>query len=208
MKSTPKSKKLLAKLLSSYYGNPAKDLKIIIAPDPTMAAFIYEILKTAGHNSSLTPVFSLTQLHKSLSKSWKQGATHVVVSTTSVDLLHGLPVHIAVDLSLPTTHLVLNRDSAFYSSLQASPAKISTYGSHPSADTRIDRSKLYKKGSEAHLAHGTELIQVATYATGDSAVMNMAAATAVAKLLDVASETIADGLANYEPAPEQPSTKQ
>lgn len=200
MKTTPTRKKALAKLLTYYHGNPAKDLQIIVVSDDILGSLVNEVLLAAGHRSALIAPSSLARLHRSIARSWRDGATHAVISTTSTDLVYGLPVHIAVDLAVPTANLVLNRDSAFFSILESSPSKVITFGSHPSSDIRIDRSKLYKKGTEATLSHGAETVQVATFATGESAVNWLAAATTIAKLLNITPEILVDGLANYEPA--------
>lgn len=166
--------------------------------------------------------------HKLLSKSHNSGATHVVVeapaSALKKHVFHGVPVHIAtltsllppqpgyidgndyaadksILFSMQPHFIILNRDDPSFEEFSKFPAKTATtsFGQNKESNVRINRSKLYKKGTEANLTVGPATFDVATFVTGDQAVSYMAAATAVASLLDVPVDTIIDGIASYEP---------
>jgi UDP-N-acetylmuramyl tripeptide synthase len=224
------TKRLRNKFLSAYYGHPEKDLKIIAITGATGAAttarFIYEIIHASGEIASLLisppeKPLTATALHKFLSRAWRQGANFVVVEAPPTALTDqafaNLPIHIAIitdltnahpDLYTPllTTHpdhIILNRDDPHYDLLATHPAKITTttFGRHRDSLVRIDTSKLYKKGAEAHLIRGTELFEVATFIPGEQSPSLMAAAATAAKLLNIPTDHILDGIAAYEPTP-------
>lgn len=95
-----------AKLLSSYYGNPIRDMKLICitgtSGKATVAHFVHEILRAAGQHvavlASDDPI-KLSTLHKFLSEAWKAGSSYVVVTAPADSLknnvFYGLPVHVA-----------------------------------------------------------------------------------------------------------------
>ena len=101
-----KTGKLKAKILSTYYGHPIKDMKLICitgtAGTVEVANYVHEILKAAGQPvailASESP-FKVGALHKFLSTAWKAGANYVVVTAPAKslekDVFIGLPVHIA-----------------------------------------------------------------------------------------------------------------
>ena len=199
-----------------------------------VAHFLHKILLSGNNRATLilspdhSPLTAMN-LHSYLSKSLKSGADYVVIETPASiiknHVFHDLPIHMAILTDLPATApdqpsshdettlfnaapdlIVLNRDDPSFDHLSTSAAKtITSYGRHKDAATRINRSKLYKKGTEASIAYGTELLKVATFATGESAIHYLAAAVAVAKLLNISSDTIVDGLADYEPAVAPPA---
>ena len=116
-----KTGKIKAKLLSTYYGNPIKDMKLICITGSTgkveTANFVHEILKAAGQPVAIFASESeikMTALHKFLSTAWKAGANYVVVTAPAEslkkDVFYGLPVHVAAltnfvpsTLSAPTS---------------------------------------------------------------------------------------------------------
>ena len=65
--------------------------------------------------------------------------------------------------------------------------------------SRILSSKLYPRGTEATLSVRGDLVNVATFIPGETAVAYMASAVAVATAMGVRLEHIVDGLANYQP---------
>ena len=98
--------KLKAKALSTYYGNPIKDMKLICITGTTgkaeVAHFVYEILKAAGEQVEILAsdgALRVGELHKFFSEAWKAGANYVVVTAPAEslqeDVFYGLPVHIA-----------------------------------------------------------------------------------------------------------------
>lgn len=97
--------------------------------------------------------------------------------------------------------VVLNRDDAHYPEFAQFRGKNDTitYGASSDSELRIDRSKLYKKGVEASLAVANRYFTVASFLTGEPAVSYMACAAAIASGLNIAPDTIIDGIANYDP---------
>ncbi|MCL1839662.1 Mur ligase family protein [Candidatus Saccharibacteria bacterium] len=174
-----------------------------------------------------SPISTL-MLYRYLSKCLKSGATHVIIEAPAASIkkqvFYKLPIHMAVltntvspdiigtdiaDLVAQKSTLfqdsphfiVLNRDDPQYDHFSTFAAKTATttYGQHREAKTRINRSKLYKKGTEASLAHDSATFDVATFAIGEEAVALMAAAAAAANLLGVPDDIIVEGIASYEP---------
>ena len=162
----------------------------------------------------------------------KAKVDYVVLEVTSHALdqhkFATVPIHMAVMTNLTQDHLdyhhtmeeyartkgklfahepafiVLNRDDdwfEYFDTFQAGDQKI-TYGANDEAETKIERVKLYKKGSEATVVidHQTKL-ELATALPGRFNVTNMAAAAASAYLLGVSLDSIIEGVANLEGVP-------
>lgn len=233
----PKLQKSKAKLASTFYGNPAKNLKIIAVTGTTgkdtVAHLVHKILlahkiPTALILSPSSSSLTHANLQKLLAKSSENGASHVVVETPADALrkhiFHGVPIHIATLTSLlppqpgyidgndyqtdksilfsyEPQFIALNRDDPSFDHFTKFPAKTASvnYGQHRDATTRINRSKLYKKGTEANLTINGSSFDVATFVSGEQAVAYMAAAATVAALLDIPVDAIIDGIASYEP---------
>lgn len=101
-------------------------------------------------------------------------------------------------------YIVLNRDDPWYKYFERYDAADSkmTYGTDDTADTRISRVKLYKKGSEVELVFDTQThLKLATALPGRFNVYNLAAAASVAYLYQLPLEAIAEGVANLESVP-------
>lgn len=232
-----KLQKTKARLLSSYYSNPAKDLKIFAITGSTgrdiTAHYLQEILKSRDPKTGLIiDPTSATALYKKLYKIWKTGTDHVVVSVSSTALashiFYGLPIYAAVltddSSSAPQTDTtdapnepvsdaksilfntqpffsILNYDDPSYELFAKYPSKTATlsFGHARSADLKVNRFKLYKKGTEANLSFNSETFDVATYVTGEECVPYMAAAAAAALAVEFPSDAIIDGIASYEP---------
>lgn len=100
--------------------------------------------------------------------------------------------------------IVLNRDDEwfdFFNKYPASGQKI-TYGSHEESEARIDRVKLYKKGSEATVVIDRQTtLELATALPGKYNVYNMTAAASLAYLLGIDLQHIIEGVANLEAVP-------
>lgn len=157
---------------------------------------------------------------------------YVVLEVTSHSLeqhkLSTVPIEVAVMTNLTQDHLdyhktmeryaaakgklfenhpkfiVLNRDDEwfdFFNQFQAGSQKI-TYGENKDAEARIDRYKLYKKGSEATIVidHQTKL-DLATALPGKFNIYNMTAAAATMYLLGIKLKDIVEGIANLEGVP-------
>ena len=171
--------------------------------------------------------FKISMLHKFLSDAWKAGANYVVVTVPVEGLrdnvFYGLPVEIAAMTNFVTAGLkdmepkeyldnektlfdmkpeivVLNHDDINYDTFSEFKGKNKTitYG-QSSTDIKILNSKLYNGGTEATLSIKTDIVNVATFVPGETAVSYMACAAAVANALGINNEKIVDGIAEYLP---------
>ena len=171
--------------------------------------------------------FKVGMLHKFLSDAWKAGANYVIVTVPAEGLrdnvFHGLPVSVAAMTNFVTAGLndmtpdeylesektlfdmkpeivVLNSDDLNYPAFEMFKGKTQTltYG-QTSADVKILNSKLYPKGTEATLSVRSDIMSVATFVAGETAVSYMACAAAIANSLGVSEKYIIEGIANYEP---------
>lgn len=229
------SQKLKARLLKSYYGNPAKDMKVVAITGTTgkmiVAHYVHEILRAAGKQVAVLASdqpFKMGMLHKFMSDAWKAGADYVVVTVPAEGLrdniFYGLPVTVAAMTNFVTAGLrdmepkeyldnektlfdmkpeivVLNGDDINYDTFsEFRGSKETVIFGQTAADVKILNSKLYPKGTETTLSIKSDIITVATFVTGETAVSYMACAAAVAKGLGLSSDNIIDGIAEYNPA--------
>ena len=228
------AQKVKAKLLKSYYGNPAKDMKVIAITGTTgkviVAHYVHEILRTSGEQVAVLASdqpFKMSMLHKFLSDAWKAGANYVIVTVPAEGLrdniFYGLPVNVAAMTNFVTAGLhdmepeeylenektlfdmkpevvVLNSDDLNYDTFAGfKGGKETIVFGQSGADVKILNSKLYPKGTEATLSLKSEVISVATFITGETAVSYMACAAAIASGLGISTDGIIDGIAEYNP---------
>lgn len=228
------SQKIKAKLLKSYYGNPAKDMKLIAITGTTgkttVAHYVHEILKAAGEQVAVLASdqpFKIGMLHKFLSDAWKAGANYVIITVPAEGLrdniFYGLPISVAAMTNFVTASLkdmtpeeyienektlfdmnpeivVLNHDDLNYEKFAEFKGKKETISfGQTSANVKILNSKLYPRGTEATLSVKSEIISVATFVPGETAVSYMASAAAIAIGLGIPTEKIIDGIAEYNP---------
>lgn len=171
--------------------------------------------------------FKIGMLHKFLSDAWKAGANYVVVTVPAEGLrdnvFYGLPVSVAAMTNFVTAglndmepdefienektlfdmkpeYVILNKDDINYDKFSEFKGKKGTltFG-QASADVKILNSKLYTKGTEATLSIKSEVMTVATFVPGETAVSYMACAAAIATELEILNEKIIEGIAEYEP---------
>lgn len=94
------------KLLASYYGHPARDLRIICVTGSTgktaVAHFVHEILRAASQPAAILAsdkAIKATVLHKFLNDAWKAKVTYVVITAPAESLaaetFYGLPIYAA-----------------------------------------------------------------------------------------------------------------
>lgn len=99
--------KIKAKLLTTYYGKPLKDMKMICvagtAGKVAVAHMIHQILEAADQRVAILASdqeIKMGTLHKFLGDAWKAGANYVIVTTPGNSLakgvFYGLPVSVAV----------------------------------------------------------------------------------------------------------------
>lgn len=171
--------------------------------------------------------FSMGMLHKFLNDAWKAGANYVVVTVPAEGLrdnvFYGLPVTVAAMTNFVTAGLrdmepkeyldnektlfdmkpeivILNRDDINYEIFEEfkGTKKTITFG-QSSADVKVLNSKLYNKGTEATVSIKSEVTTMATFVPGEIAVSYMACAAAIAHSLEISSEHIVNGIAEYNP---------
>ena len=228
------AQRVKAKLLKSYYGNPAKDMKLITVTGTTgkvtVAHFIHEILRASGEQVAVLASdqpFKMSVLHKFLSDAWKAGANYVIITVPAEGLrdniFYGLPVDVAAMTNFVTAGLhdmepeeylesektlfdmkprivVLNSDDLHYDTFaNFKGSKETIVFGQSGADVKILNSKLYPKGTEATLSIKSEVISVATFIAGETAVSYMACAAAIASGLGISTNNIIDGIAEYNP---------
>ena len=215
--------KLKAKLLGVYYGNPAKDMKLIIIVGEgkvTVSHYVHEILRAAGEQVAVfasNQFFKMSVLHKFLNDAWKAGANYVVITAPLETLQNGvfadLPIHVAAATELTedftatdlfkmapkTAVLPLSNSKLPELKDVKGDAKTVTFGQTTGCDVKTLKSKLYKRGCEATLMVEKDVINPATFISGEAAVNYMALATAIAHALEIKNDAILDGIANYDP---------
>lgn len=130
--TTSKLRKTKSKFLSSYYGNPIKDMKLICitgsAGKAITAHFLHEILRAASQHVAVLASDSEIKagmLHKFFADAWKAGANYVIVTAPAEslkkDVFYGLPVYTAAltnfldpSLSSPTPQEFLQSSSTLF----------------------------------------------------------------------------------------------
>lgn len=171
--------------------------------------------------------FKMGMLHKFLSDAWKAGANYVVVTVPAEGLrdniFYGLPVTVAAMTNFITAGLsdmepeeyldnektlfdmdpeivVLNHDDINYDVFDEfkGKKKTITFG-QSGADVKVLNSKLYSGGTEATVSLGSEVVTIATFVPGETAVSYMACAAAIARGLEIENDKIVDGIAEYVP---------
>lgn len=158
-KTKSKSSRLKAKLLSAYYGNPMKDMKMITVTGTTgkteVAHFVHEILKEAGQPVAIFAAptkFKISALYKFLSEAWKAGANYVVVTAPIEAVNEGvfdeLPVHVAAVTNFRAGRLTFMSDAEeeFASSTADDVAPEATFSNAEEYWEAV--SKLFQKAPE------------------------------------------------------------
>lgn len=94
------------KLLASYYGHPARDLRLICITGTTgkvaVAHFVHEILRAASQPAAILASdtkIKASMLHKFLNDAWKAKVTYAVITAPAESLdkevFYGLPIYAA-----------------------------------------------------------------------------------------------------------------
>jgi len=225
--------KIKAKLLSTYYGKPLKDTKMICVAGTTgkvaVAHLVHKILEAAEQRVAILASdqeIKMGALHKFLGDAWKAGANYVVVTVPAEGLrdniFYGLPVYVAAMTNFVTAglhdmepgeylenektlfdmkpeYVILNQDDINYDTFsEFKGAKGTVTFGQSSADVKVLNSKLYAKGTEATVSLAGEIVTLATFVPGETAVSYMACAAAIGSSLGLSVEKIIDGIANYE----------
>lgn len=192
----------------------------------TTAHFIQEILKARDPNVGIIiDPETTSSLYKQLFAIWRSGTDHVIIAASSEaianHLFYQIPFFAIVVTNFETSQTdpfeddniksvlfnkepffaILNSDDPNYGYFSSFPAKSATlsYGHSSDADLKINRSKVYKMGTEASISFQNDKFDVATYLTGEENVKYMAAAALTALAVGIDQDAIVDGIANYEP---------
>ncbi len=94
------------KLLASYYGHPARDLRLICITGTTgktvVAHFVHEILRVASQPAAILAsdnMIKASVLHKFLNDAWKAKVTYAVITAPAAaldsEVFYGLPIYTA-----------------------------------------------------------------------------------------------------------------
>lgn len=168
-------------------------------------------------------------LHKFLSDAWKAGANYVIVTAPAEsiedDIFAELDIFAAVLTDYIPSHIgeasaaeyeaaddtifdmnpdfvVLNRDDKHYDDFKKSfkgEKGTVTYGENIDSDLRIESSKLYKMGSEAHLNFEGKRFVTASFLNKQTDISYMACAAALGCAIGATTEDIENGIASYDP---------
>ena len=180
-------------------------------------------------NDTNSTTATVARLQKFFRDAKKADVEFALIEATSHALdqykFEGVPIEMAIMTNLTQDHLdyhktmenyaaakaklfemnpnlvVLNADDEWFDYFNnfATESQKITYGGGESADVKIEKFKLYKKGSEANLRIDNNVeLEIATNLPGEFNIYNMTAAAAGAYLLGISLKDIQEGIANLE----------
>lgn len=180
-------------------------------------------------NDTNSTTATVARLQKFFRDAKKADVEFALIEATSHALdqykFEGVPIEMAIMTNLTQDHLdyhktmenyaaakaklfemnpnlvVLNADDEWFDYFDnfATESQKITYGEGESADVKIEKFKLYKKGSEANLRIDNNVeLEIATNLPGEFNIYNMTAAAAGAYLLGISLKDIQEGIANLE----------
>ena len=180
-------------------------------------------------NDTNSTTATVARLQKFFRDAKKADVEFALIEATSHALdqykFEGVPIEMAIMTNLTQDHLdyhktmenyaaakaklfemnpnlvVLNVDDEWFDYFNnfATESQKITYGEGESADVKIEKFKLYKKGSEAKLRIDNNVeLEIATNLPGEFNIYNMTAAAAGAYLLGISLKDIQEGIANLE----------
>lgn len=180
-------------------------------------------------NDTNSTTATVARLQKFFRDAKKADVEFALIEATSHALdqykFEGVPIEMAIMTNLTQDHLdyhktmenyaaakaklfemnpnlvVLNADDEWFDYFNnfATESQKITYGEGESADVKIEKFKLYKKGSEAKLQIDNNVeLEIATNLPGEFNIYNMTAAAAGAYLLGISLKDIQEGIANLE----------
>ena len=188
-----------------------------------------EIADEQTVNDTNSTTATVARLQKFFRDAKKADVEFALIEATSHALdqykFEGVPIEMAIMTNLTQDHLdyhktmenyaaakaklfemnpnlvVLNADDEWFDYFNnfATESQKITYGEGESADVKIEKFKLYKKGSEANLRIDNNVeLEIATNLPGEFNIYNMTAAAAGAYLLGISLKDIQEGIANLE----------
>ena len=180
-------------------------------------------------NDTNSTTATVSRLQKFFRDAKKADVEFALIEATSHALdqykFAGVPIEMAIMTNLTQDHLdyhktmenyaaakaklfemnpnlvVLNADDEWFDYFNnfATESQKITYGEGELADVKIEKFKLYKKGSEANLRIDNNVeLEIATNLPGEFNIYNMTAAAAGAYLLGISLKDIQEGIANLE----------
>lgn len=180
-------------------------------------------------NDTNSTTATVARLQKFFRDAKKADVEFALIEATSHALdqykFEGVPIEMAIMTNLTQDHLdyhktmenyaaakaklfemnpnlvVLNANDEWFDYFNnfATESQKITYGEGESADVKIEKFKLYKKGSEAKLRIDNNVeLEIATNLPGEFNIYNMTAAAAGAYLLGISLKDIQEGIANLE----------
>ena len=180
-------------------------------------------------NDTNSTTATVARLQKFFRDAKKADVEFALIEATSHALdqykFEGVPIEMAIMTNLTQDHLdyhktmenyaaakaklfemnpnfvVLNADDEWFDYFNnfATESQKITYGERELADVKIEKFKLYKKGSEANLRIDNNVkLEIATNLPGEFNIYNMTAAAAGAYLLGISLKDIQEGIANLE----------
>lgn len=188
-----------------------------------------EIAGNQTVNDTNSTTATVARLQKFFRDAKKADVEFALIEATSHALdqykFEGVPIEMAIMTNLTQDHLdyhktmenyaaakaklfemnpnlvVLNADDEWFDYFNnfATESQKITYGEGESADVKIEKFKLYKKGSEANLRIDNNVeLEIATNLPGEFNIYNMTAAAAGAYLLGISLKDIQEGITNLE----------
>ena len=188
-----------------------------------------EIAGVQTVNDTNSTTATVSKLQKFFHDAKKADVEFALIEATSHALdqykFAGVPIEMAIMTNLTQDHLdyhktmenyaaakaklfemnpnlvVLNADDEWFDYFNnfATESQKITYGEGELADVKIEKFKLYKKGSEANLRIDNNVeLEIATNLPGEFNIYNMTAAAAGAYLLGISLKDIQEGIANLE----------
>lgn len=217
-----------AGLSSKRHGNAATDVKIIVVTGAlgktTTANYLYELLQEAGQSVQLLAPgtdapLSVRDVQQFLRKARKSHTRYaIVVASTATIAKHAFgtaPLGLVIvtntdEATLPAVrqilrhkprYSVINRDDDGYETLADYEvgAQVMTFGTSDQAEAKIDKTTLYRKGSEVKIIidHQTKL-KLATHLLGSVNLANLTAAVTAMYVMGESIMGIDEGAARLE----------
>ncbi len=212
-----------AKLISARYGNPAETVRVIAVAGPygktTTAKLLGELLKEAGRTVALrvngnaeedTDFVSLLQ--QDLKKAKHNGTEFFILEATPALLASGALSGMALDTVVMTgkseeadtlleqaVNYAVVPDDHQAGMLAIAEHQIISFGEQETAEAKIDKMTLYRKGTEVEMTidHHTSFT-ISTHLIGKANGRNLVAAVAAAYVLGVALDMVEEGAARLE----------
>lgn len=217
-----------AGLSSKRHGNAATDVKIIAVTGAlgktTTAQYLSELLQEAGQSVQLlapipdTPL-TVREVQQFLRQARKSHVRYAVVVASAATLdkhVFGVaPLELVVvtntdEATLPAVrqlltrkprYSVINRDDVNYDTMadRGAGAQVMTFGTSDQAEAKIDKTTLYRKGSEVKIIidHQTKL-KLATHLLGTANLANLTAAVTAMYVMGESIMSVDEGAARLE----------